>query len=193
GLYGDIRHDESDGRRGTCHETESLAGYGAESFGEGGSRAGGIRQSQVAGLADIEFSGVFRRPLHGDLDGLTYVGYVVAAKDDIVSVTAPALGIPGKVDGEHFRAGGLDRIIYSRDLSRSACTGTQKAQGVIPGSDIHFLKKLRVDAGDHQTDGVQYRGTHKFCSRAVRADASYVHKFLLFYGCPDGRDAPAGS
>src|SRR5699024_12605541 len=58
GLYGDIRHDESDRRRGSCHETESLAGYGADSFGEGGSRPGRRSECQVPGLADVALCGV---------------------------------------------------------------------------------------------------------------------------------------
>ena len=106
------------------------------------------------------------------------VGYIISAKDDIVSVTAPALGISWKFNGKDFCICGFYCIVNSCDLAGSACSGTEKPQTVVLGTYVHLFKQRIINSGDHESDCVKNCGPYKFGPCAVGADVMnivYIH------------------
>ena len=93
--------------------------------------------------------------------GAADVADVAAADHDVVTVTAPALGIAGKLHRHEGGVGIFERLVNGADLScraRARADGAQCADFV---GEIHFGAQSRVDGGDHQPDGVQHRAPHE--------------------------------
>ena len=97
----------------------------------------GKSKLQVAGFADVDLTCIFVSQFQSQRNGMTHVGYIISAKDDIVSVTAPALGVSWKFDGEDFGVGGFDCVVYCGDLTGGSGPGAEETEGVVFGADVH--------------------------------------------------------
>ena len=105
---------------------------------------------------------------------MAYIGYVISAKYNVVSMSAPAFCVSWKFNGKNFRIGCFYCIINGGDLSGSTCSGTEKPETVVFGADIHLLKKGIVNSGNHKSDGVKDCSSHEFCPGAGCADVVYI-------------------
>ena len=138
----------------------------------------GKSKLQVAGFADVDLTCIFVSQFQSQRNGVTHVGYIISAKDDIVSMTAPALGVSWKFNGKDFCICGFYCIVNSCDLTGSACSGTEKPQTVVLGTYVHLFKQRIINSGDHESDCVKDCGPYKFSPCAVGADVMnivYIH------------------
>ena len=180
GLQSLIRHDQTDGGGGACHEAEGLSHGGAKGGVQRLARGGGVGEFQVARGVDVDLARVALRQLQGDLHGLSRVGDVAAGHDDIVTVTAPALGVAGQLHGYEGGVGVLQRLIHGADLTCRARAGADDAQGGDALGEIHLSPQGGVYGGDHQTDGVQHRPSHKL-GEGGGGVADVVHRVPFMY------------
>ena len=136
--------------------------------------AGRKSKFQMSGFTDIQFSGIFIGQFQRKGNGMAHIRHIISANHNIVSMSAPSLGITWKLNGKNLRARSLYRIIHRRDLSGSTCSGTEKSETVVFCADIHLLKKGIVNSGNHKSDGVKDCSSHEFRPGAGCADVVYI-------------------
>lgn len=178
-LDGIVCHDKTDRRGRACHKAEGFAWNCPEGFLKSRACAGRKGELQMPCLADVKLSGIFVGEFERQGDGVAHVRNIIAANDNIVSVAAPALGIAGQVNGQDLCVGSLHCIVNGRNLTGSAGAGAEKAERTVSGSNIHLGEQSIINAGNHQTDGIENRGSDKFCAATVCADAVYIHEKIL--------------
>ena len=137
----------------------------------------GKSKLQVAGFADVDLTCIFVSQFQSQRNGVTHVGYIISAKDDIVSVTAPALVSLGS---------SMERTSVFVAFTASSIAVIWPAAPVRElkspdsgiGTYVHLFKQRIINSGDHESDCVKNCGPYKFGPCAVGADVMnivYIH------------------
>jgi hypothetical protein len=111
----------------------------------------------VAGVVGVHVAEGAVDLAEGDLDGATGVGDVLRAEDDQRTVTGATLGVARQLDRDDLAVGRLDGFVSGEDVRAGTGAGTDDADRLVLGIDLHQRVDLGVNVRDDQADRVADR------------------------------------